>query len=393
MRAMDDDLQHLAARANLDDELVDYLRARKIVNVGLMASMAKDFDEVDAVIFKPLEAGIDVNGRTYKVEATDAPISKASLRYLWKLCSDTLTAPKPESPGQKPTTPVPNQSSSSKGPLKELPPEVLQKLLQHYEGQKIHGEPRVFPQRMLLGAERIVARVWTEIQNKSFTPLELQELMIHRYFDSAGNTNPLAQTVEKSSTRLLLDMTSNTMQTTEEAQWTPKGVLSLLDSLDAIQWCWVLTQIAHEMHVMNYVARWRQLVRSKASRIDQLKAFWLECSWKMCMEMRQNKPFEDVAKDIMSDTAALQTALQREAPTKPTPPKQPPRGGGHKEQRDQGTSRGYGFGDHQSYGGQKRWQQGHESWYPNQQRRFESRDTTKDSEDSWRDQVGSHADG
>ena len=281
MRAMDDDLQSLAARANLDDELVDY----------------QDFNEVDSVIYAPLEAGMDVNGKTYKVEAADAAICKAVLRYLWKLCSDALAAPKSESQGTKTIAPVANRSSSAKGPL----------------------------------------------QNKSYTPLELHELMIHRYFDSAGNTNPLWHRPSRRSTRVVLDMTSNTAQTTEEAQWTPKGVLSLLDSLDAIQRCLVLTQISHEMHVMNYVAWWRQLVRSKASRIDQLKAFWLECSWKMCVEMRQNKPFEEVTKDIMSDTAELQTALQREVPTKPTPPKQPPRGGGRNPHRDQGPISGAGL--------------------------------------------------
>ena len=56
-----------------------------------------------------------------------------------------------------------NKAGQSKTPPKELPPDVTRELLAKYEDQKIDGERREFPQRMLLGCEKIIARMWWEM--------------------------------------------------------------------------------------------------------------------------------------------------------------------------------------------------------------------------------------
>ena len=208
MRAMEDDLRQLAVKANVDDSMLEYLQARRTVTVGLLANIAKDYTELDTILFTPLEAGFEANGKTHKVEAADIPIAKASLRYLWKLCCDHISAPHPQPtpPAGTPTpgTSTPNVPSGSGAKAqKELSADTMRDLLKYYEDEKVHGVRRVFPQKMLLGAEKIIARVHGEIQQKAYTPMALNEILCARYYDAAGNINPLAQAEHKNTNRVV----------------------------------------------------------------------------------------------------------------------------------------------------------------------------------------------
>ena len=69
----------------------------------------------------------------------------------------------------------------------------MKNLLAQYEDQKIDGERREFLQRLVLGADKVLARMWWEKENMMFSPLHLHELLTARVFDAAGNPNPLAQ--------------------------------------------------------------------------------------------------------------------------------------------------------------------------------------------------------
>ena len=386
MRAVEDDLRRLAEKAACDEAMIDYLQARRTISVGLMANIAQDYAELDKVLFSPLEAGLEINGKTHKVTADDAPIAKAGPRYLWKLCCDQIALPSQPTSTAPPTPSGSGPSSSAtKSPPKELPADAMRDLLRYYEEAAVHGENRAFPQRMLLGAEKVVARVYYEIQQKSFTPLGLHEILCQHLYDASGNVNALAQTDPKGSNKVVLDMAANSVQMAESPSWSPKGVLSMLDALDGVFWCWVLTKMSHEVHIAAYVQWWRQLVRAQANKIDQVKAYWSEASWKMCLEMRQGRSFEEMAKNIMSDSAALQMALQREQPAapklKPKPPAststRPHQFGREKEpqsdQRRQGDYRRYG-------GGEKRWSSRNDTWQPQQYRRPDHYDGNKGSQ-------------
>ena len=386
MRGMEDDLRQLASKAAVDDSLLEYLQARRTVTVGLLANIAKDYSELDAVLFTPLEIGFEANGKTHKVEPADAALAKASLRYLWKLCCDHINTPQhttslptgAPNPGAS-TSAAPSGSGAKT--QKELSADTMRDLLKYYEDEKVHGVRRVF-----LGAEKIIAHVHTEIQQKAYTPMALHEILCARYYDAAGNVNPLAQVEHKNASRVVLDMSSQSVQVSEEQQWTPKGVLSLLDAIDAIGWCWVLTQLAHEVHIDTYLTWWRQLVRAKANKIEQLKSFWADASWRMCLEMRQGRTFEEMSREIMSDSSALQTALNREPPAAPKNKPKPqassaPRGNQYHERSSSGQS------DHKYHSqdqrrntyGNKRWQSNQDSWQPSQYRRQEGSESH-----SWR---------
>ena len=150
MRALDDDLKRLAVKAGLDDPLMGYLQARKTLSVGLMASIATDFAELDKTLFEPLQTGLEVNGKKHQVAIEEAPVAKAALRYLWKLCqAEIAPQPAPNSTAPAASGTPGTAAASTKQSVKEISPEKMRELIEHYEGQTIHGQRRVFPQRAL----------------------------------------------------------------------------------------------------------------------------------------------------------------------------------------------------------------------------------------------------
>ena len=367
MRGLNSDLAHIADEAGVDGIVLEYLRARRALSTGVLGSMATNWDEVDAVLVKPLLDGHTIDGVTHQVPEADGPLAKAQIRYLWKMSNDQLekntgtptqTAPAPSSH---------NTQTSTKQPPKELPPDVTKDLLAKYEDQKIDGSRREFPHRMLLGCEKILARIWWEMENNMHTPIQLHELLASRVFDAAGNPNPLAQAAETKQNKVTLDLTSGhgTVNITDDVHWSPKGVLSLLDALEAIEWALILLRMGAEAEVRAWIAWWRCLVRTKTQRLEQIKAYWLDANWKLCLEMRQGGDFQQITRMIMTEQHALQAALQKEIPApmpkvRPQPPTRPPK------------TEPYRNNQYSGKGGNKRWAS-QDSWQPRQDKKQDTR--------------------
>lgn len=265
-------------------------------------------------------------GKAFKVADEQADIARASLRYLWKMCHDHINAGGSTAAA---TPTVASQTSPTQRTMpKEIPADEMKKLIDAYENQQIHGQKRTFPLRQLIGAEKVVARAWWEHQQKTYTPMQLHELLVHRFFDATGQINPLnqaASTQSKGSPTVTFDLNSQAVKmTSDEQNWSPKGIISLMDALEAVQWCWVLIQLSHELEVVEYVSWWKRTFRSHANRIEQLKLLWLDMGWRIALEMRQGRSFGSITQEVMNDQAALQTALLRELPAAPKMKPQPP---------------------------------------------------------------------
>ena len=326
MRGLNSDLVQMADEAGIDQTILDYLKARKAMSIGVLGAMARTWDEVDKTLVQPLLDGYEHDGVTHKVDQKDAALAKAQIRFLWKKSHDSLDGtPAPTSNTATPPSSGTN-AASSKQPPKEIPPDILRELLAKYEDQQIDGIRREFPQRMLLGADKVLSRLWWEKEQKAFSPIGLHELLTARVFDAAGNPNPLAQQMEAR----LVAAGSSSNTSSDEPHWTPKGVLALLDALEAIEWAFILLRMGTEAEVRAWISWWRCLVRTKTQKLEQIKQYWLEANWKVCLEMRQGTTFAEVTKQVMTEQHSLQSALQKELPLalpkpKPTPPTKQPK--------------------------------------------------------------------
>lgn len=89
-------------------------------------------------------------------------------------------------------------------------------------------------------------------------------------------------------------------------------------------------------------------MRTKTQRLEQIKAYWLEANWKLCLELRQGADFQTVTRAIMTEQHALQAALQKELPA-PMPKVRP------QAPTTQPKNEPYRTHSGQGHGGQKRW--------------------------------------
>ena len=134
---------------------------------GSWGPWPKSFDEIDAAVVQPFIAGHDIAGVTHQAAPDTEPVVTASIRYLWKKSWTQLNTVQLVK-----TTPIiVSQAPSAATAPMEIPAEELQELVQHYENQMIDGEKRYFPIKMLLGAEKVIARAWHENRTASQTPL------------------------------------------------------------------------------------------------------------------------------------------------------------------------------------------------------------------------------
>ena len=358
MRAMSAELAALATACGLPEKLHGYLRAKQVLSTGLLAAMADSFQEIDELLFKPLLEGEEIEGTEWKISSTEGPVVRAALRFLWNQCRDKggmhaqasgansqpLGLPPPAGGGQ-PTEPTTSKSAPTVP--REIPPQELQKLVKFYADTEIAGRQRDFPMKMLVGAERVMARIWHEAWiSHQFTPTQLHEILEARCFDSSGSLNSLNKELrQKTQSRLAVDEEHNTIVIEEEQQWSPKGLLSLMDALQAIELCWTLCQLGHELDIKAYINWWKQLFRSRPGKIEQLKTYWLDGGWRIALLMRQGHTFAHCTQTLMDDTGALQAALMKELTiakpqqTKPQARKPPSKGkGGGKHDRQESSS-------------------------------------------------------
>eukprot|EP00913_Durusdinium_trenchii_P007654 g7191.t1 len=334
---MSAELAAMATACGLPERLQGYLRSQKVLSAGLMAAMADSYKEVDDLLYEPLKEGVELDGQEWKLQPDEGPVVRAALRFLWQQCrhqvdqggqaGGAISHPGGAQLPAPGTTAADPASAKAAPPVpREIPPIELQKLLKFYADTEIAGRKRDFPMRALVGAERVMARIWHERWiTHQFTPVQLHEILESRCFDSSGSLNNLNKELKaKPQARLAVDDEQNTIVVEEEPQWSPKGLLSLMDALEAIELGWTLCQLGHELDIKEYVGWWRQLFRSRPGKIEQIKAYWLDAGWRVALTMRQGHDFTSASQAIMDDTGALQAALMKDLAIPKAPPRKPP---------------------------------------------------------------------
>ena len=347
MRALSAELVSLATSCGLPEHLLGYLKDRQILSAGLLAAMADTYKEVDEMLYVPLRDGVTVeghmNGRSPKTKDTlsERPCASSGSGVAHrhnKMATQGAQWVSRREPGLVASEPAPSKAVPAVP--REIPPAELQKLLKFYSDTQIAGRNRDFPMKALVGAEKVMARIWHEKWISSqFTPTQLHELLEARCFDSSGSLNTLNKEMkQKQQSRLTVDEEQNAIVIEEEQQWSPKGLLGLMDALEAIELCWILCQLGHELDVKEYISWWRQLFRSRPGKIEQIKAYWTDARWKVALSMRQGYPFDQAMQQIIDDAAALQAALMKELGTTKPPPKKPQSRPQHQKGKGYGKS-------------------------------------------------------
>ena len=248
MPALSDLLRDAAA----GDTIKDYLADRSIRTTATLALLAKDEPQLEQVLIVPLTSGWEcTDGRTLTL-ASEKPIAQTILRHMWKearagwdrrMAANRNAVAATAAAASSGSAPAPSPAADDRVP-KQLPANVWSSLINNYQSQQIGGFDRVFPVNELLGAERIVARVYHEhVVSKNYGPIHLGEIVAARTFSASGEPNPLAKKDRAATT---LTVTGDKLVSAPEELWSPRSVLSVIDGLNSIRWRMILLKFGSE---------------------------------------------------------------------------------------------------------------------------------------------------
>ena len=319
--AAPDTLASLGARAGASDLLMRYLTDRGITSIGAMSLLAPDVDTLVKALVDPLQVGFQGANEIFRLTAEELPIGKAILLYLRELCIESrqrdaqaMAAVAPPVGG------LLSQTAAVASPPKvptELAPGEWQRMIGHYNGQKVDARERVFPESMLLGADAVIARCKFEHEvSKQYSPLPLTAIMQARSFAATGELNPLAKRKKEATMKLTANGELQSEQ--KDSEWEARSLLSVLDGLTSLKWLFILVQIGDERDVIEYFDTLEKKARIAHNRLEQFKVYYETVAWRLAQKMRGNVTFAQAAKEVLQDALLWQDTMARDIPKRPS---------------------------------------------------------------------------
>ena len=221
MVTADADLTAAAQKAGVDlatDPVMLYLKATKIQTSSSIAVYFKDIDAIQATVQK-LVAGVNVRGAGCKLGTEDPDAINAAWIVRYEIVKmkyqASITAAAPALAPSAPSTTPPASSTTDKDNIpKTLPAGVYNQLVKDYNDVTLKGEKRAFPEKVLLGADKVLATVHHEhTVSKHYTAVTLGEIMSQRVFAALG---------------------ANTNWSKEPSDWDVRGLNMIQDGVDAV---------------------------------------------------------------------------------------------------------------------------------------------------------------
>ena len=362
MLTIDADLTAAATEAGIDlttDPVMKYLRAIKIITSSAISVYFQD-DAAVTDLVKKLEGKVTYKGNDYDLGGEDVNAVIAQWKVLYgeaRAKYQARLAASTSSPPSTPTTTMAASASTDKDNVpKTLPQGVYAQLIKDYNNITLDGEKRNFPEKILLGADKVLARMYHEHHtSKHYTAVTLGEIMSQRVFTSLGtvNANRKKDDLDK---RLIVD-SKQQLVTKEPPDWDVRGISMILDGIEAVKWAWILIKFGTEKSVIKYCDWFTTLVRKNNTRLAQIKTLWETFAWDIAMRMRQNETFPVITEEIMQDLTTVNDALMQSPKKKQRDNQEPqrwrtPKGQPGKGKGNKGKTKGTG----------KQWQWPQQAW-------------------------------
>ena len=259
----------------------------------------------------------------------------ACLIATWNVCRDDFAAARQSKLPMTPAATAPSASatpatSSDEKIPKTWPKGIYQQLITDYKVST--GNTKTFPEKIILGAEQVVVRMWHEhTVSKNYQAVGLGEIITKRTFTATGSVNSTAKR-DKSDKTLVLNPDDHTLVQQEQKDWDPQSMMMILDSLDAIRWAWILIQISNQESIDTYIERFIQLTRKNPQRLANVKEAWDTFSWTIAMQMRNNMTFKQATEEILQDPVTIADILSQ-------PPRKKPKSGKGKDKKGKGKGK------------------------------------------------------
>jgi hypothetical protein len=204
-----------------------------IWSAGVLVNWLKD-DQAAEGIVETLAKGVALNKNTpeqfeAKFDGDSKHIIRASLKQLLDRARQAIAmslqiAQFAAAPPPAQAASAGNSNAASDSVPTRLPNGRWSELLNFYNKIQLRGKDRRFPERTLLGAESVLARMDHEHRvSKSYSPVGLGEILQKRSFTSLDQVNGL------SKNRPLIVRPDGQLVQSEDNTWDPRSLLAIID--------------------------------------------------------------------------------------------------------------------------------------------------------------------
>ena len=308
----------ILVESGVPDEAKDYLLARGITTPAILALCGNDAAEFGDLITDKFIAGCKIKGVDLKFsgDPLDQVVLRATMQVAYEACktqqqmalSATMLSLAPPASTATAASGTTISTTTTKIPT-TLPTGVWAAAVQKWNKIQTGGIDRSFPCNILIGAEKVLARIHHEITvSRVFTPVLLGEIMTTRAYTSTGQINIMAQ---KKPDRQEMSLEDGQWVAQEPKPWDPSDLMAVLDGLESIRWAWILFDMGNECDINDYMEWFIRLAKDRKDRLHQVKALWLAANWRFITEMRQGSTFLNAVQSVRADTEWVQDRLNQ----------------------------------------------------------------------------------
>ena len=301
--------------AGLAQGATDYLVARGFKKLAQIANVADELGEFMTAAFKPFKDGMEIGkGEEKKVwkmaEGEDELVVITGFKCLWKRAKMVEKAEEEKAPQTPPVPfppPVPTvqviqapETNKDKAP-KKLGQGVWLKQIGLYEDAQ--SPPRPFPQKLIAGADEVLARMlWEHEVSKVYSELGLGEIIGVRMYDSCGQVNKYRNKNKGKDVLAFRSIGGEEMEVVkkEGTGWNPKSGDLIRDALEANKWAYIFAGYAVELVADKWVDQFRQNLRAK-NEPERCRDLYEAATMKLTLEMLSGYSFQEATEWIISD--------------------------------------------------------------------------------------------
>ena len=229
------ELRKVWCDAGVPQDLQQFIEQAGVSSIAVFSRIGITEDEVRTRLVQPW-AEKQKGDVPSPEDALKIAVAEATVLAAWDCANKVRLSELNQATSSIPTVvPSPGQSTSSTPTT--LRPGVWDEQVKKFEN--MWTPPRVFPQKILIGSEVVLARLLYEATvTRLFTPLRLGELLKNRAYASSGLVNQLA--MKRSEDQVLgwkrRGETAEFVPT--QPQYDPRSSRTVVDALEAVKWAY-----------------------------------------------------------------------------------------------------------------------------------------------------------
>ena len=284
-----------------------WITAKGFSSTEQFARIAINPEKLLEKIVVPFIDGVSTKGTDYKLpDDVDADYFEATVMMAWEKARLAVSHPPVVPPtgasASTPSLPIAPQPKPLEKAPKTLPPGVWKQQVDKFE--QAFSPARTFPQKLLIGAEQVLARIWWErTESFDYTPIGLGELLRLRAFTADGQVNTLMTRAAKEEKLLgIIRRDGEPALSLRDKEYEPGSQWAIMDAFEAIKWALVWAGFALDDVVDQWIRIFTKMVRSQPYALDLVKSTYEAASWKLALQMRSGESFTAATTEIRKDT-------------------------------------------------------------------------------------------